>query len=269
MSERLREGNLLLAVEIGNTTLVAAVFQGDEPVAFLRGATSELISSGGVSPLFLPFLSRFPGLCDAVLSSVVPTAERAVGEWLEGALHREVMRVNASLRLPFLLSYDPPGALGSDRIALCARASMMEESVAVIALDVGTAITADVLGSDGRYMGGIIMPGLELMADVLHSGTARLPRVAVTLPGEILGHSTRECIQSGVVWGCVSGVEGLVSKITRWLEDEHGEQEVRVIATGGHAPLLARLLDGTWRIDEHAVLHGARYLFALNRGASG
>jgi len=134
----------------------------------------------------------------------------------------------------------------------------------VIALDIGTAITADALSSDGRYLGGIIMPGLELMADVLHSGTARLPRVRVALPGGILGRSTRECIQSGVVWGCVSGVEGLISKITRWLEAEHGEKEVRVIATGGHAPLLAQLLDYSLRIDEHAVLYGARYLFSLN-----
>jgi len=144
-----------------------------------------------------------------------------------------VIRINASLRLPFLLSYDPPEALGPDRIALCAHAATIEGSGAVIALDIGTAITADALSSDGRYLGGIIMPGLELMADVLHSGTARLPRVRVALPGGILGRSTRECIQSGVVWGCVSGVEGLISKITRWLEAEHGEKEVRVIATGG------------------------------------
>jgi len=269
MSERLAEGNLLLVVEIGNTTLVAAVFHGDEPVSFVSGLTSELISSSGVSSLFSPVLARYPELRDAVLSSVVPAAEQAVGGWLEETLGGEVMRVNSSMRLPFLLSYDPPEALGPDRIALCARASMIEGSGAVIALDVGTAITADTLASDGRYLGGIIMPGLELMADVLHSGTARLPRVAVALPGGILGRSTEECIQSGVVWGCVSGVEGMVSKITCWLEEEHGEKEVRVIATGGHAPLLARLFDGTLRIDGHAVLHGARYLFALNRGASG
>jgi len=208
MSEGLVEGHHLLVVEIGNTTVVGALFVGDEPVAFLSGMTAELTSPSGISSLFLPFLSRFPGVCDAVLSSVVPPVEQAVGEWLDGELRGEVIRINASLRLPFLLSYDPPEALGPDRIALCAHAATIEGSGAVIALDIGTAITADALSSDGRYLGGIIMPGLELMADVLHSGTARLPRVRVALPGGILGRSTRECIQSGVVWGCVSGVGG-------------------------------------------------------------
>lgn len=255
---------MLLVVEIGNTTTAIAVFSDEACVEIRKVPTASLSTEGSTESHIEPLLVKHRAIRDAALCSVVPGLDMPVLNVLGQLAGGRVMQVDSSLKLPFNLHYDAPGTFGPDRIALCAHSRRRFPGEAVIALDLGTAITFDVLGSEGDYLGGLIVPGLDLMARALHEHTARLPLVRISVPAAITGFSTEECIRNGIVWNCVAGIEGLVEKIGRRLRDEQGEESVRVIATGGNAPLLSGMTGFSAELDELAVLRGTRYLFELN-----
>ena len=260
--------DLLLVVETGNTTTSIAIFMGEECLEVHKAPSLTMFEKDGVDAQLLPVILNFPALRDAVLCSVVPSLDEAIRSSLFTHLSGEVLTVTSSMHLPFMLHYDLPDSFGADRIALCALSRRLYPGEAVIALDIGTAITVDVLASGQDYLGGLIMPGLDLMAKALHEHTARLPLVGIDRPETLIGRSTVDCIRNGITLGCVSSIEGLLVKIKRWLRDEHDEQSIRVIATGGNAPLIAGMLDVSPFLDEHAVLRGTRYLFSLNANPS-
>ncbi|TCD48579.1 type III pantothenate kinase [Chlorobium sp. N1] len=257
----------LLVAEIGNTTTAIAVLAGGEVGDSLQLSSAGLSSPEAAGEFLAPFLAEHPFLRDAVVSSVVPGAGDALAAFFGKVLGGRVLRLDASLSLPFALGYDPPSAIGADRLALLARSCMLGKGRAVIALDIGTAITFDVLSGGNVHLGGLIMPGLELTASALHERTALLPKVELDRPRSLMGRSTVDCIRSGVVWGGACKVEGLLRRIRRELEREHGERDVLVVATGGNAGLLVPMLEEEVLLDPHAVLRGAAYLFELNRSA--
>ncbi len=259
---------LTLVVETGNTTASIALFRGNECLDVHKVPSSVMSSREGISAQLLPVIMHYPALRDAVLCSVVPSLDDAICTFLRSHLPGEVVKVTSSMQLPFTLHYDSPESFGADRIALCALGCQLYAREAVIAFDIGTAITVDVLGSGQDYLGGLIMPGLDLMAKALHEHTARLPLVDIDRPETIVGHSTVECIRNGIALGCASSIDGLLVKIQRWLREAHGEESIRVIAAGGNAPLVSAMLDASVVVEEHAVLRGSRYLFALNAPAS-
>jgi type III pantothenate kinase len=256
--------NLLLVVELGNTTAAFAVFNGSEILEVHKVLSETLSATDDIDVMVSPILQRYPFLVNAALCSVVPSLNPLVTASLSRHLTGRIVEVSSSLHLPFTLHYESPEAFGADRIALCALSRRLYPDQAVIALDIGTAITVDVLGSDGGFLGGLIMPGLDLMAKVLHERTARLPLVGIDIPGTLIGHSTAECIRNGIIWGCVSSIDGLLAKIKTLLQNEHHEENVRVIVTGGSAPLISGLLESAPLLEELAVLRGTRYLFTLN-----
>lgn len=255
---------LLLVVETGNTTASIAVFRGEDCLEVHKVPSRTMSGKDGFEELFAPVIIKYPALRDAALCSVVPSLDAPISSYLRASLAGEVMMVSASMHLPFTLHYDSPDSFGADRIALCALSHRLYPGEAVIALDIGTAITVDVLGSGEDYLGGLIMPGLDLMAKALHEHTARLPLVGIYRPERLIGCSTVECIRNGIALGCVSGIEGLLARITTWLREEHQEERIRVIATGGSAPLITGMLNTATVLDEFAVLRGTRYLFSLN-----
>ena len=255
---------LLLVVEIGNTTTSIVVFSGSECLEVQKMPSSSLSGHDGISGLLAPVLIKYPVLCDAVICSVVPSLERSIGGYLHRHLTGQVLMVSSSMRLPFMLHYNSPDTFGADRIALCALSQSLYPEHAVIALDIGTAITVDVLDSSRNYLGGLIMPGLDLMAKALHEHTARLPLVSLDRQETLLGYSTVDCIRNGIILGCVSSMEGVVKKITSWLQKECNEHDIKVIATGGSAPLIASMLDCSPAVEELAVVKGTRLLFELN-----
>ncbi len=258
----------LLVVETGNTTASIALFKGNECLEVYKVPSSVMSSRKGVSAQLKPIFMNHPALRDAALCSVVPSLDLVVIDYLRSHLPGEVVNVSSSMKLPFRLHYDFPGNFGADRIALCALGRLLYPGEAVIALDIGTAITVDVLDSGEDYLGGLIMPGLDLMAKALHEHTARLPLVGIERPETLVGLSTVDCIRNGIVLGCVSGLDGLLVKIQRWLREERGQERIRVIAAGGNAPLVAAMLDSSPVVEEHAVLRGTSYLFSLNAHVS-
>ena len=259
---------LLFVVEIGNTTASFAVFKGDECLEVLKVPSIMISGYADVTAQVVPILKKYPAMVDAALCSVVPSVGSTVINFLRDRLTGQVLEVTSRVQLPFMLRYDSPESFGADRIALCAQSSRLYPEEPVIALDIGTAITVDVLGSDRVYLGGLILPGLDLMAKALNEHTARLPLVSMDFPDTLIGFSTSECIRNGIILGCVSGLEGLLVKIKTVLQEEHNAENIHVLATGGNAPLIAGMLASSPVLDELAVLRGTRYLFTLNANAS-
>ena len=267
-SEQPLNDTLLFVVETGNTTASFAVFKGDECLEVHKVPSAKLSGYDDVTAQTAPILKKYPALRDAALCSVVPSLGAAVIASLRDQLNGQVLEVTSSMQLPFLLHYESPDSFGPDRIALCAQSSLLYPDEPVIALDIGTAITVDVLGSDRHYLGGLIMPGIDLMAKTLNEHTARLPLVGMHRPDTLIGFSTSECIRNGIIWSCVSGLEGLLVKIKILLTEEHKAENIRVLATGGNAQLITGMLASSPALDELAVLRGTRYLFTLNTHAS-
>jgi len=255
--------NSLLVVDIGNTTVTCAVFQQDAVIDMFGFSTDILAEPDRLSEAFHPLAGANPAVRDAVLCSVVPAVSESVRDYLAGSLGGEVLQVSSGMKLPFSLRYESPSSFGVDRIALCAAGRKLFPRQALIALDVGTAITSDVLGAEGVYLGGFIMPGLDLMAGALHERTAQLPLVSIHQPAELLGRSTVTCIRNGIFWGCIAQLDGLFVRISRELQ-EQGEGEPAMMVTGGNATAVAGLLAARPQLVEHAVAKGACYLYELN-----
>ncbi|MCG8492514.1 MAG: type III pantothenate kinase, partial [Sneathiellales bacterium] len=130
----------------------------------------------------------------------------------------------------------------------------------LIVLDFGTATTLDVVDGEGNYAGGIIAPGVNLSLDALHAAAAKLPRIAVEAPEHVIGKSTLECMQSGIYWGYISMIEGLIKRIRA----EYGE-ELQTVATGGLASLFAKGTDMIDHIDTDLTLTGLVEIFNRNK----
>ncbi|MBO8092726.1 MAG: type III pantothenate kinase [Prosthecochloris sp.] len=252
-----------LIVEAGNTVTDFAVTQNGSCLVHLHVPTATLKTSSDVTRQVVPLHDRFPGMEAAGVCSVVPALTALVMSALEDCFPGPVIEISASLRLPFTLEYYPPGAIGADRIALLAYAADAAGGRPVIAVDAGTAITVDVLDAEGHYTGGMILPGIDLSCSALNQGTARLPLVKLEKCPPLLGRSTEGCIQSGVFWGCVHQIEGILDDITTILCDDQ-EQEIPVIMTGGSGRLIEPLIHHKLIFQEHAVLFGAWLLTSMN-----
>jgi type III pantothenate kinase len=153
---------------------------------------------------------------------------------------------------------DQPGEVGADRL-LNALAAQWRYGGPLVVVDFGTATTFDVVDADGAYLGGVIAPGINLSIEALHKAAARLPRIGIGRPQAVIGRATVPAMQSGIYWGYVGLVEGLVGRIT----GEYG-RGLKVIATGGLAPLFAEGTAVIEQIDPDLTLDGLRLLAERN-----
>ena len=253
-----------LVVDIGNTTATLALFIRDEEPFVESVPTAQIADSDAMRDLFAD-LSRRHGTPQAIaICSVVPDAAAECSALLESLFSVPVLTIGSVLRLPFRLDYATPHTFGADRLALCAWSRHLFAGKPVIAVDIGTAITFDVLDSSGTYRGGLIMPGIDMMSGALHSRTAQLPQVRIDKPANLLGRSTEECIRSGIFWGVVKEIEGLIDAIADELTRDSGQPAPEVIATGGNSRIIASELRAISVIDELAVLRGTDLLLRMN-----
>lgn len=253
---------MLLVVDAGNTNVVFAVHDGSSWRGIWRIATEPQRTSDEYAVWLLTLLS-FSGLKPAeinrtVIGTVVPAAlyhlRRLCREWF--ATEPLVARFN--LDWGFDIRIDNPSEVGADRL-LNTLAAHQAYGGPLIVIDFGTATTFDVVAPDGAYLGGVIAPGINLSIEALHTAAARLPRIGIGRPQAVIGRSTIPAMQSGIYWGYVGLVEGLVTRIRA----EHDEP-LKVIATGGLAPMLAEGTTIIDRIDPDLTLDGLRLLADRN-----
>jgi type III pantothenate kinase len=194
----------------------------------------------------------------AVIGTVVPAAlyhlRRLCRDWFDV----EPLIARSSLDWGFQIKVDNPEEVGADRL-LNALAGHQKFGGPLVVVDFGTATTFDVVDSDGGYMGGVIAPGINLSIEALHRAAARLPRIGIGRPQSVIGRSTVPAMQSGIYWGYVAMIEGLVARI----QAEYGSR-LKVIGTGGLAPLLAEGTTVIAHIDPDLTLDGLRMLAQRN-----
>jgi type III pantothenate kinase len=239
---------MLLAIDIGNSAIKFGLFDGETltskfSIPTERNATSDEIK--------LAVGDRLSDSIDrAIVCSVVPQVDGMMREFLRGSTGSDPIFVDNSFDFGLKINYEPLESLGTDRL-VNAFAAVEKYGAPCIVCSFGTATTIDVVNADREFLGGIIAPGIDAMADALHAKAAKLPRVEVEKPERVLGNSTVESIRSGVYHGYVAMVEGLIEKVT----SEVGA--MTKVMTGGNAVLVADIAD---IVDHDLVLKGLRML---------
>ena len=262
-------GPMLLAIDVGNTNIVFGIFDRGRlgeiwRLETLRGRTADELRVL-VGRLFAEAGLETARVSGVVLSSVVPPLTGTVTRMARDAFAVETLVVdaaNAGLRV----CYQPPEDVGADRLVngLAALDRYGEAGRPLIVVDFGTATTFDVISAAGDYVGGVICPGVEVSADALFQRAARLPRVDVRRPGQAIGASTVASMQSGLFFGYVAMVEGLVTRLQAELG---GGQPAVIVATGGLAATVAAETGAIEHVDPDLTLHGLRLAWLRNRGS--
>jgi len=208
---------MLLAVDIGNTNIVLGIFEGEDLTQSWRLATLQERTADElrvlVGRLFEERHLDMTGVSGVVLASVVPPLTSTVTEMVRGAFGRETLAIDATnVGLP--IEYQAPGDVGADRLvnAVAALDEFGGGARPIIVVDFGTATTFDVISAEGTYIGGVICPGVEISADALFQRAARLPRVDIGRPEQLIGTSTVGSMRSGLFFGYVAMVEGIVAR---------------------------------------------------------
>jgi type III pantothenate kinase len=254
---------MLLVVDAGNTNVVMAVHDGSGWRGIWRIATEPQRTSDEYAVWLLSLLThsglKREDIDLAVIGTVVPAAlyhlRRLCRDWFEV----EPLIARSSLDWGFEIRMDNPEEVGADRL-LNALAGHRKYQGPLVVIDFGTATTFDVVDKDGAYLGGVIAPGINLSIEALHRAAARLPRIGIGRPQAVIGRSTIPAMQSGIFWGYVGMIEGLVARI----RGEFDGGALKVIATGGLAPLLAEGTTIIERIDPDLTLDGLRMLAERN-----
>lgn len=251
---------MLLAIDIGNTNVVFALCDGQSTRAQWRIRT-EAHRTADEYAVWLFALMELQGLKPAdidaaILSSVVPDANFAVKSFIRTYLRCEPMLVtNGEVDLGMKVLLDNPRELGADRL-LNAYAAWASWKQALIVIDFGTATTFDVVSGQGDYLGGIIAPGINLSLEALQKAAAKLTGIAIAHPATVIGTNTVSAMQSGIYFGYAGLIEGIVTRI----QQERGEA-MKVIATGGLAPLYADATPVIHHVDADLTIRGLRLVY--------
>ena len=253
---------MLLVVDAGNTNIVFAVHDGSEWRGTWRVATDAQRTSDEYAVWLLSLLSltglKREHIDAAVIGTVVPAAlynlRRLCRDWFTV----EPLVVRANLDWGFEIKVDNPEEVGADRL-LNTLAGHKIYGGPLVVIDFGTATTFDIADADGAYLGGIIAPGINLSIEALHRAAARLPRIGIGRPQAVIGRNTVAAMQSGIYWGYVAMIEGLCARV----KTEYGG-DLKVIATGGLAPLVAEGTAVISHIDPDLTLDGLRMIAARN-----
>ncbi len=254
---------MLLCIDCGNTNTVFSIWDGERFLCTLRTSTHHGRTADAYFTWFSTLIGHYgikPDISDVIISSTVPRVVwnlRVFCDRFFGV--RPVVVGKPDCLLPHAPRVDPGTGVGPDRLANAAGAFDRHGGDTVV-VDFGTATNFDVVAEDGAYVGGVIAPGVNLSLEALHQGAAALPHVDISQPEHVIGANTVACIQSGVFWGYV----GLIQGITARIKAEYG-RPMRVIGTGGLAPLFAQgeLLFDT--VEDDLTMHGLTVIHAYNK----
>ncbi len=254
---------MLLCIDCGNTNTVFSIWDGTRFVATWRTKTDHRRTADQyfVWLSTLMSLNRIDAvITDVIVSSTVPRVVFNLRVLCDRYFDcRPLVVGKPECRLPVDPRVEAGVRPGPDRLANAAGA-FDRHGGHVVVVDFGTATNFDVVAEDGAYIGGVIAPGVNLSLEALHQGAAALPHVDISRPDKVIGTNTVECIQSGVFWGYIGLVEGLTARI----KAEYGHP-MRVVGTGGLAPLFGQVDSIFDVIEDDLTMHGLTVIFNTNR----
>ncbi|HEY3330553.1 MAG TPA: type III pantothenate kinase [Capsulimonadaceae bacterium] len=257
---------MLLAIDAGNTNVTFAVYDGDDlrihwRISTQNGRTADEYTSL-LDTLFSHEKLTFRDIDAVIIASVVPNVTPDLKRLSQKSFRCKPVIVSAALDMGLQVAYHPPGDVGADRLVDAVAALAKYGPAPLIIVDFGTATTFNAIGEGNVYLGGAIMPGVNLMWDTLFSRAARLHAVSREMPPAAIGGSTNHALQSGMTFGLASMVDGMVGRFRVQL----GAPNCPVIATGGQsADLLAGIPTAVTVVDPLLTLEGLRLVWERNR----
>ena len=253
---------MLLGIDVGNTQTHIGMFRSGELVEHWRFATEREATADEIATKLASLLAlrelRLRDVDDAIVSSVVPHLEHEYEQVSERYLEGALALVGPRLKTGMPIRIDNPHELGTDRLVNAVAAYDRCGSACVV-VDFGTSTNYDIVSAGGEYLGGIISPGIEISMEALFERAAKLTKVEIEAPAELIGRNTRAAIQSGVVYGFAGQVDGIVGRLREELGDE-----VTAIATGGLAAAIVPFCETIDEEDDLLTLTGLRLIWERN-----
>ncbi len=255
---------MLLVFDVGNTNIVLGLYDGDKMIYHWRAVTNELKTAdeyaASLGMMFQLDGVTFAMVTDIIISSVVPPVNPTLEYLCRRYFHVEPMMVGPGMKTGLNILYDNPRELGADRI-VNAVAGITLYGGPLIIIDLGTATTFCAIDEKKRYLGGAVTPGIGISMEALFQRASKLPRIELTPASSVICKNTVSAMQSGIYYGAIGQVDGIV----RRMKKEMGYKEIKVIATGGLADLIASQSETIDVIDPLLTLKGLYILFKKNR----
>ena len=250
---------MLLAIDVGNTQTVFGLFDGERLTEQFRVATDRAHTGDELAVMLRAFVD-LEALEGIVLSSTVPALVREYEAFAERWAGVDLLVLGPGVPTGVPIRYDDPREVGPDRIANSV-AARERHGAPVIVVDFGTSTNFDIVSRAGEYVGGVIAPGVEISMEALFARAARLVRIPLEAPEHVIGKTTTQGLQSGMVYGFAGQVDAIVDRI----RGELGEPDAPVVATGGLADLIAPHTRAITVVDPELTLQGLRLVWARNR----
>lgn len=254
--------DLLLLVDVGNTNIELGVFRGEVMLQTFRLST-EIRTADEWAGTLLPLFARVGldprAVAELVISSVVPPLHFPLQNLARRYFECEPLFVEPGVKTGLPIIIDNPAEVGADRVVNAVAARALYGSPVVV-VDFGTATTFDVVNTQGEYAGGLIAPGIGISAEALFSHASRLSRVDIRRPEALIGRSTVGAMQSGIYFGYIGLVDGILHRLRREIPSLE-----KVVATGGLAPLIAAGSQHINEVNAQLTLVGLKLIHGLNR----
>lgn len=254
---------MIICMDVGNTNIKYAVFDGEKLAMSFRVATEHKKTSDEYGGQLISILGNnkinASEIKGGIISSVVPQLDYTLERMCLTYLKIKPLQLVPGLKTGLNLRVDNAKEVGADRVVNNV-AAIRKYGAPLIIIDFGTATTFNVIDNKGEFIGGVIAPGIKGSLDSLVNGTAKLPRVEIERPASVIGKNTVTNMQSGIVFGFAGLVEYIVKKIKRELKSEN----ITTVATGGFSEVIAKEISCIDRIDKLLTLEGLKYLYDIN-----